>query len=241
MRYVIANWKMNLNLAEALTLGQAEAGLAADFPTVQVIVAPSLPWLVPLREAIKFHGHNWHLASQVVSQWQPGAYTGDVAAEQLKGVVDFCLVGHSERRRFHHEDGPAIQGQVKALLAAGITPVICFGEREKGQGNVAQTLLRHLDHELVDLDLEKCLLAYEPLWAIGTGKPATPNYISAVAEAVKSWRDVPLLYGGSVTADNAAELAAIKSIDGVLVGGASLHLQEFRHICARFAGQVGVQ
>lgn len=247
-RIVIANWKMNLSLAEALALAQQAIRVAEDMPHVQVVIAPSFVWLVPLNLELRIKPGNFSLSGQSVSQWPDGAYTGDVSAKQLSHLVDYCLVGHSERRRFYHEGGDSIAGQIKQLLAHKITPVICFGEMSQSkQSTVSSQITIDLRKDLVGLsaqEIGRCLFAYEPLWAIGTGMAATPDYAKRVIEHTKQWANeqygvkIPVLYGGSVTEDNAADFGTVKTIDGLLVGGASLHAKRFAHICERFSGHV---
>lgn len=249
-RLVVGNWKMNLTLAEATVLAGEVANFAGDFSTLQIGICPSFPWLVPVRESVRFMPHNFFIGAQSVSPYPHGAYTGDVSAEQLKGVVTHCLVGHSEQRRFHHLTSNDIQGQIRLLVKEGITPIVCFGEKLKMQkGDSISQLIRDLQQDLSGLDKQevvaKCIFAYEPLWAIGTGNPASPDYVQQAVSSVKSWlkeyydQESPrVLYGGSVTSSEAKDLKAVRELDGLLVGGASLHAKEFKEICARFGGRV---
>lgn len=247
-KIVIGNWKMNLSVAEATHLAQGVAQFAPEVAPLRVVVAPSHPWLVPVHEAIRFRPPNFSLAAQAVSGSAEGAYTGDVAATQLKGLVAYCLVGHSERRRYHGDQGSVLQQQIQQLLAVGITPVVCFGEQTQSpHKQFSVQITRDLGsdlHGLTAKEIEKCLFAYEPLWAIGTGKAAMPKYIQQVLQHVQAWAKekyntrLSLLYGGSVTADNTGELAHIPGLDGLLVGGASLKLRSFHVICGRFSGRV---
>jgi triosephosphate isomerase (TIM) len=247
-RLVIANWKMNLDLMEATLLAQGSVKIAENHHELQVIIAPSLPWLVPIREIIKFTPPNFALASQVVSQYETGAYTGEVAAKQLKGIVTYSLVGHSERRRYHHESGPIIRDQIKQLLDNKITPVICFGEmHEAKQKTFSPQITLDFGHDLAGLsehEIAQCLFAYEPLWAIGTGNPATPDYVAKAVAHVKAWAkekwtlDIPVLYGGSVNEDNAETLGQVRNLDGLLVGGASINLSSFKKVCSLYSSSV---
>jgi triosephosphate isomerase len=243
-RIVIGNWKMNLTLAEAIVLGQSCARIAESHHNLTIVIAPSLPWLVPLHDVLRIKPSNFYIASQSVSREDDGAYTGDVSAHQLKGVVTYSLVGHSERRRFHHETGSAISDQVKQLLQNRITPVVCFGEmKQSPQANVSNQITVDLKHDLAGLthdQVKECIFAYEPLWAIGTGNPATPVYAGKVINHVKTWSQeqygeaLSVLYGGSVTEKNAEALGITQSIDGLLVGGASLEAKRFKAICSVF-------
>ncbi len=247
-RLVIGNWKMNLTLADATVLAGEVANFASDFATLQIGICPSFVWLVPVREHFRFTPHNFFLGAQAVSSEPHGAYTGDVSAEQLKGLVSHVLVGHSEQRRFRHLSPQDISSQIMQVTQQGMTPVVCFGEPQRSLGNtVATHITTSLSQDLHGISsevLQKCIFAYEPLWAIGTGAPASPEYIESVVRQVKRWFsdqfsvDVPILYGGSVTAKEAAELKSIEEVGGLLVGGASLHAKEFKDICARFGGHV---
>ncbi len=249
MRYVIGNWKMNTNLSDAVVLAGHVAQGASDFADLSLIVAPPLPWIVPVKESIRWQPVNFHIASQVVSRFGSGAYTGDVSASQLAPLVTHCLVGHSERREFHNESGEIIRDQIKQLVAHTITPIVCFGEYGQSQD------LESIEHITDDLHkdlkgltteaLAQCIFAYEPIWAIGSSNPASPEYASAIIGAVKNWMkdtfglaQVPILYGGSVTEDDAGALGSVGNIDGLLVGGASLHAKQFLAICRDFSGHV---
>lgn len=244
-RWVVGNWKMNLGLAEAEVLAGAIAQASEALPAVEVVIAPSTPFLIPIKEKLKFTSKNFGLATQFVSAWPKGAYTGDVSAVQLKGIVTYAIIGHSERRKLHHA-AEIVHDQVRQALENGLTPIICFGEPTRS-ASFSPSILTDLKRDLADLrkeELEKCIFAYEPLWAIGTGDAATPAYITKVVSRVREWFTVtydltmPILYGGSVTADNAQELADVKEIAGVLVGGASLNITSFTDICRAFAGQL---
>lgn len=246
MKWVVANWKMNLTMGECEVLASASSHLAEDLPGLSVVVAAPFLYLTGLHEKLKFRPKNLYLASQTVSSYQKGAYTGDVAAFQLKGIVSHAIIGHSERRKYHQETG-TIANQIIQALEYGITPIVCFGELKRTQ-NIAPLLadLRADLHGLSAEQIAKCLFAYEPVWAISSHKnaePATPNYITNVVSRVTEWFSEtyhcqpPILYGGSVTEDNCVELARIKQISGALVGGASLHIKSFTTICRSFAGQ----
>lgn len=235
---VVGNWKMNLTLAEAVALAQASARGAEKVPAVRVGVAPSAPFLFPVAEAIRFRPGNFFIASQTVSPWPKGAYTGDVAGFQLKGAVDYAIIGHSEQRRWH---GAAenVSEQIARCREVGLTPLVCFGEAKK-TSRLAPAVLTDLKRDLAGLSSEviaTAVFAYEPIWAIGTGDTARPSYVqnavSRVAEWFKSEFSItaPILYGGSVTAQNATGLSRVPAISGFLVGSASLHAGSFLAIC----------
>lgn len=245
MKYLVGNWKMNLGLGEAEVLAQATAHLAEELPGISVGIAPSLPYLVSINEKLKFRPKNFFMASQTVSAFEKGAYTGDVAAFQLKGVVSHVIIGHSERRKWHH-DSELIASQIRQALACDLKPIVCFGEAKR-DANVSSVLFADIKADLADLrsdEINRCVFAYEPVWAISTNAgavPATPAYITKVVSRVQEFfastynYTPPILYGGSVNEENATEVAAIKQISGALVGGASLHIKSFTTICKAFA------
>ena len=181
--------------------------------------------------------------AQDLSPHQSGAYTGDISGPMLAKLgCQYVIVGHSERRAYHHEDDALVAAKVRAAIANGIAPILCVGEglevREAGE-HVAYTL-GQLDAALDGLApdvVEKIVLAYEPVWAIGTGKTATPEDAQEVIRAIRGRLDphiadrVRILYGGSVKSSNVAEIMAQPDVDGALVGGASIDAEEFVRIC----------
>lgn len=247
-RLVIANWKMNLALPDAEALAAAEAKVAEAHPGLTVSLAVPTIWLPSLHAALRFKPQNLSLCAQSVSDIAEGAYTGDTAAFQVKPFVTYALVGHSERRRYHQETGLRVAHQIKRLVEQGITPVVCFGEmRQSVQSTFSPQVTVDLGRDLQGLhkdELAACVFAYEPLWAIGTGHPADAKYVQKALSHVKDWlsdtyhQDLSVLYGGSVTDKNAAELSQIKELDGVLVGGASLQAKQFAAICGAFHERV---
>lgn len=244
MKWVIGNWKMNLGLGESEVLAQATAHLAEELPGISVGIAPPTPFLYPIHDKLKFRPTNFFIASQTLSSFAKGAYTGDVAAFQLKGVVSHVIIGHSERRKWHH-DSELIANQIRQALACDIKPIVCFGEAKR-DASVSSILFADLRADLGDLtpdEISRCVFAYEPVWAISTNAgavPATPAYIIKVVSRVQEFfastynHTPPILYGGSVNEDNVEEIAAIKQISGALVGGASLQIKSFSTICRAF-------
>ncbi|HEY1074204.1 MAG TPA: triose-phosphate isomerase [Patescibacteria group bacterium] len=247
-RMVIGNWKMNLTLPEAMALAQGSIKAAEKCHGLEIAIAPSHVWLMPIKDSVRMLPPNFSLVSQAVSQWPEGAYTGDIAAKQLKGLVTYSLVGHSERRQYHHENGKVVSEQIKQLLNQGITPILCFGEMGQAtQHTFPPQITIDLRHDLEGLkpeEIKQCIFAYEPLWAIGTGNPASPDYVAKAIVHVKNWVSekygvhVRIIYGGSVTEDNAGALGSIRELDGLLVGGASLQIKRFSQICSDFCSIV---
>ena len=238
-KIVAGNWKLHGTRAFATGL---VAELAAGLPLsgVEVVVLPPMPYLGDLIE--DFERQNIAFGSQDVSSNEKGAYTGEVSAAMLVDVgARYGLVGHSERRQYHAESSELVARKFRAARNAGLVPILCVGEtleqREAGQTEavIASQLAPVLD--LVGVEaFEGAIVAYEPVWAIGTGRTASPQQaqdVHAFIRGVVKARDarigdsLPLLYGGSVKPDNAAELFAQPDVDGGLVGGASLVAADF--------------
>lgn len=235
---------MNLSLAEAAAVAQRLAGLLGDLRQVEVVIAPSYTALQSVGGVLK--GSGLHLASQNVHWEEKGAFTGEVSAVQLKDTgCEFVLIGHSERRAIFGETDEMVRRKLAAALKQGLSPVLCVGEtvEQHRSGQTTAVVREQLKKDLADLaqgPSENILIAYEPVWAIGTGQVATAAQISEVHEMIretlaeifgpKPAEAVRVLYGGSVTPDNIADLAEIKNLDGVLVGGASLKPDGFAAI-----------
>jgi triosephosphate isomerase len=240
---VAANWKMNGSRAAngGWVQGFAErrAGLQCDV----VVCAPAV-YLSELAGQASTSG--FELGAQDVSEHEPGAFTGDIAAGMLVDVgCRWVIVGHSERRQLHGESDEVVAGKAAAALAAGLRPIVCVGETlaEREAGRTLEVVQRQLDAVLTRVGadgLARGALAYEPVWAIGTGRTATPHQAqevhaalrARVAEKSATANGLRILYGGSVKPTNAAELFGQRDIDGGLVGGASLNAGEFAAICA---------
>ena len=244
---------MNGNLASNAELLVALA--RQNSTPAQIVVCVPFPYLRQAQEILAGSQIAW--GAQDVSEHANGAYTGEVSVAMLRDCgCSHVIVGHSERRQQHRESSERVARKAATALAGGLTPIVCVGEtleeRELNRTDavVGQQLAAVIDH--LGHDIARTVVAYEPVWAIGTGRTATPEQaqavhrmlrrqLSAVSDAARS---VPLLYGGSVKADNADELFACEDIDGGLVGGASLNAREFLAICglqpAASAGQVKV-
>lgn len=228
-RWVIANWKMHFSLTEAEAAARQIADLTAGSP-VKVGIAPPFPFLKTVRDAAP---GRVMVGAQDVFWEEKGAFTGEVSAPMLRSLgVDFVIIGHSERRKHFGETDESVNRKLLAVLSAGLKPLVCVGEtlEEREAGKAEDVVRRQLEKGLAGANGE-LLLAYEPVWAIGTGVNATPEQASEMHAFIKSLvGDVPVLYGGSVTPDNAGELAAAEGIDGFLVGGASLSPEKFCRI-----------
>lgn len=239
-KLVAGNWKMNGRLAANQSLVGAVAAGARELEGVDVWLAPPAVYLLQVAGLLK--GSAVGLAAQNAARDQDGAFTGEVSAEMLAEVgCQAVLVGHSERRSLYGEDDAVVADKFQRIQAAGLVPVLCVGETlaEREAGQTESVVLRQLG-AVVDAcgiaALERAVVAYEPVWAIGTGRTATPGqaqHVHAVLRAEVARHSAPvaaglrLLYGGSVKAANAASLFAMADIDGALVGGASLLADEF--------------
>jgi triosephosphate isomerase len=242
------NWKMNGNHLEAIGLTQKLAFSLTEqqLTDVEVVVLPPFTAIRSVQTLVDGDKLLIGYGAQDLSVHQSGAYTGEVSGPMLaKMGCSYVVVGHSERRQYHHEDDALVNAKAKAALANQITPIICVGEgvavREAGE-HVAYTLAQvdgALDGFKSD-DVEKIVLAYEPVWAIGTGRTATPENAQEVIGAIRNRLAdshgntadrVRILYGGSVKGNNVAGIMEQPDIDGALVGGASLDPKEFTLIC----------
>ena len=237
--WVLGNWKMNGRAAMADALLDAlKAGLGT-VAGVKVGVAPPFPYLA--RVADRLQGTAISRGAQSVCAFEDGAYTGEVSAGMLADLgCTWVLIGHSERRSLFAETDAQVARKAQTALAAGLLPVICLGETraEREAGQTEAVLARQLDAVIAVLQSapDRCVLAYEPVWAIGTGLTATPEQAQAVhaflrarmgAQGVATADQVPILYGGSMKPGNADALLAQPDVDGGLIGGASLSAPEF--------------
>ena len=243
---VAGNWKMNLDLDAGIALAKSVAAGAADAGIPVVMCAPAIH-LASIRAFAEGHS-KVHTGAQDLSTEPEGARTGELSGAQLRSVgCDYVLVGHSERRSYHSEAGELLARKVDQALANDLTPIYCFGEtleqREAGKAEdiVAEQLAEGIAH-LDAAAFAQVVLAYEPVWAIGTGKTASPQQAQDVHAYIRSWltekygeeaaQATTVLYGGSVKPGNAAELFGQTDIDGGLIGGASLKSEDFLAIVA---------
>lgn len=247
------NWKMNLDHLEAIHLVQ---GLALalddanfDYSSAEVVVIPPFTDIRSVQTVVEGDKLKIRYGAQDVSTHQAGAYTGEISTEMLvKLGVSYVVVGHSERREYHHESDALVGEKARVVLDAGMTPIICCGEGldVRKAGRQVEHVLAQIDGALEGLDAEaaaKVVIAYEPIWAIGTGEVATPADAQEVCGAIRLRlaelysaelaEGVRILYGGSVKSSNVKEIMAEPDVDGGLVGGASLKAEEFAKI-ARF-------
>jgi len=244
-KFIAGNWKMNKDISETASLIIELKERMKDFrKEVDVAICPPFISLVIAKELIK--GTPIQLGAQNMSQHNDGAYTGEISAKMLTAAgCTHVILGHSERRQYFKETDELVNAKVKTALKAGLTPIICIGEtleeRESGiTDRIITAQVKGVLHELSSAEVGKVVIAYEPVWAIGTGKNATPDQANQVHKLIRklvsqmySWQVAERLiiqYGGSMNAQNAATLLAESDIDGGLIGGASLKSDAFMTI-----------
>ena len=240
MRKLIAgNWKMNGLRAEGLALARALVARAAagDPPDCALAVCPPATLLIPVGDTLR--GSGIKLGAQDCHSEMKGAHTGDISALMLKDAgCAYVIVGHSERRAEHAESDAVVRAKASAAHAAGLVPILCIGETlaECEAGEALEVVKRQLEDSLPEgLKAPQIVVAYEPVWAIGTGRTPTSADVAAVharirallKERVRDGAEVPILYGGSVKPSNALELLSVANVDGALIGGASLDAADF--------------
>lgn len=237
---VVGNWKMNGSLHEnAELLAKVVAGWQGEH-NADVVICPPFPYLIHTGSLLS--GSALLLGAQTASEHGKGAYTGEVSASMLADLdCKFVIIGHNERRRMQGETDEQVARQFVAVQQAGLVPILCVGEslQDREQGRQLETISRQLNAVFAHTGkgvFKNAVLAYEPVWAVGTGKTATPEQAEEVHRFMRAQlgelaESVRILYGGSVKAHNAQQLFALPDIDGALLGGASLDADEFLAIC----------
>ena len=250
-KIVAGNWKMNLTFDEAQTLVDdiLDRLDEQDELNCEVIICPPFPYLELLTD-FEFDEQRFNVGAQNCSAFDKGAYTGEVSAEMLESMeLDYCIVGHSERRAYYHETDAIVAAKVNQLLAHNIRPIECCGEvlEEREAGKQFDVVKRQIEDGLFHLTAEQfadIVIAYEPVWAIGTGKTATPEQAQEMHAFIRGLiaekygkevaDETSILYGGSCKPSNAKELFANPDVDGGLIGGASLKADDFVAIAEAF-------
>ena len=241
---VAANWKMNKNFSEACEfLEKLDFHLSENDSQSSVIIFPPFIGLESLAD--KFNSDNFYLGSQNFHYEKSGAFTGEVSIPMLEYIgIDYAIIGHSERRSLFYENDDLINKKIRSCLASSINPIFCIGEslEQRNSNLTLKTLKDQLESGLEDIEvskLNKLIIAYEPIWAIGTGKTATVDQIYTTHQQIESILnelfndkslDLPVLYGGSVNHKNAKEIGTIDNVRGFLIGGASLKIETFCEI-----------
>lgn len=241
---VAGNWKMHNTISESIALAQAIKEGTTHLKNGEVVVAPPFTALHSTGEFLK--GSSVRLSAQNMYCEDKGAYTGEVSPSMLKDVgCEYVIIGHSERRKYFSESDETVNLKVKKAIASGLQPIVCVGEtdEQRVQGVTKSVVNRQVRGALSGIGkIDDVVIAYEPVWAIGTGKVATSAQAQEVHAFIRSLikemygsaaDDLRILYGGSVTKDNIAELIAMEDIDGALVGGASLKPDGFLGIISK--------
>jgi triosephosphate isomerase len=245
-KLIAGNWKMNTDRASAIAIAKGVAARAGEVPNVDLLVCPPSIYLAPVAQVVA--GTRVALGAQNMYHEANGAFTGEISAAMLTDVgAKYVILGHSERRHILGETDEAINKKTLAAIAVGLVPIVCVGEllAERESGRTADVIRRQFEGSLANVSadqVERLVIAYEPVWAIGTGKVATPEQAEEVHADLRnllvrrynseSASRVRILYGGSVKASNAGDLLGQPNIDGALVGGASLKVDDFIGIAA---------
>ncbi len=240
---IVGNWKMNLNTSQASILVHRLQERIKIYRDVEVVLAPSMMVLQPL--SLQIDRRKFRLAAQNAYHRDEGAFTGEVSFTMLRDLIHYCIIGHSERRHIFGEDLDTIRDKVAAAVRNEIMPILCVGEtqHERDEGEAKQVLHDQLMTGLSNLtarEVGQSVIAYEPVWAIGTGDVASPDKVAESVAYIRSYvtdvfgpkaaKKVRVLYGGSVTPDVASGYLGILGVDGFLVGGASLNYESFSGI-----------
>ena len=240
---IAGNWKMNMTPSEAIELVKELIPLV-EKAECDVVVCPPFVDLPAVSDAVK--GTNIHLGAQNVHWTESGAFTGEIAAPMLKELgVEYVIIGHSERRQYFGETDETVNSRVKCAIKHGLTPIICVGEtlsqREEGiTGSIVSNQTKKAFFEIDASEASGCVVAYEPIWAIGTGKTATKEDANETIGLIRDTlaelygpdtaAKIRIQYGGSMKPSNASELMSMPEIDGGLIGGASLKAQDFSKV-----------
>ena len=248
-KIVAGNRKMNLDFQEAQDLIEGIANLCEEKqPDCDIVICPPFPYL-EMTTDMADETQCFYVGAQNVNENESGAYTGEVSAKMLDSLgTNFCIVGHSERRKYYNEDNAVLAVKIKKLLEYQIVPIYCVGEvlEERESNTHFEVIRKQIEEALFQLevaDMENIVIAYEPVWAIGTGKTATPQQAEEVHKFIRTLisekfgeeiaSQMRILYGGSCNAKNAADLFAQEDIDGGLIGGASLKAEDFVSIAVQ--------
>lgn len=244
--YIVGNWKLNFTVGEASIYLHKLLRKIPNYRDIEVVIAPSSIALQPL--SLQLDRHKMKLCAQNAFYRDYGAFTGEVSFSQLRGLVDYCIVGHSERRYILGENDKMVAKKVAAAVRNRIRPILCIGEteNERAFGETADVIRDQLTgglSEVADDDIDKVIIAYEPVWAISSvkrAKIATPDEIAEVVKLIRKvladlygkekTEKVPVLFGGSVNVSNAGAYLMVPGVNGLLIGGASLILNEFADI-----------
>lgn len=240
---IIGNWKMNLNVHESSLYANELKDMVKIHRNVEVVLAPSILALQTLSLQVDYR--QFKLAAQNFYWRDSGAFTGEISASQLRGVVQYGIVGHSDRRYNFHESDKDVRAKVQAAIRNNIRPILCIGETagERATSETDDVLRDQLISGLANItseEISEVVIAYEPVWAIGTGDFAFPNDVLAAVKSIrnqithlygkKASESVQIIYGGSVTPGSAPDYLSLDGVDGLLIGAASLKAHDFNEI-----------
>jgi len=243
--FIAANWKMNKTIEETVSFIEEFIPLVRDVSGTDILIAPPFTSLSTASGMLK--GTNIKLGAQNLYFEEKGAYTGEISADMLLSAgCSTVIIGHSERRQYFGETDEMVNKKIRMALSRGLDVILCIGEslEEREAGKTFDILETQLTGSLRDVGMEHITIAYEPIWAIGTGKTATPDQANEAHECIRRWlssnkegaESVRIQYGGSVTPDNISDLISQPEVDGALVGGASLKPDSFSRIVTGAAG-----
>lgn len=242
-KLIVGNWKMNLDVHDSSLYVHKLSEMVRTHRGVEVVLSPTMLALQSL--SLQVNHRQFKLAAQNIYWRDHGAFTGEVSASQIKGVAQYVIVGHSERRNIFNESDKDSRNKVAAVLRNQMQPILCVGETtfEKSEGETADVLHDQVTGGLANItseEIDRVVIAYEPVWAIGTGNSAKPSDVEDAVKIIrrqvksmfgaKAAEDVRVLYGGSVNVDNSAAYMAVDGVDGLLIGGASLNAIQFNLI-----------
>ncbi len=242
-RLIVGNWKMNLTIRQSVTLADRLLN-NINKPTADVVVCPNFVSLHSVSHNLS--GSKIKVGAQNINDNDEGAYTGEISGPMLKGLAKYCIVGHSERRINYGESDKLISKKLASAIRNGIKPILCVGENlhQRHEGLAKRTVVDQLEEDLSELimkEVSNVSIAYEPIWAIGTGESAEPYDVEQMMMAIHKFLvnkynskiadKIKLLYGGSVNSDNALAYLNTNYVNGLLVGGASLNYRQFSKIC----------
>jgi triosephosphate isomerase len=235
---VVGNWKMYTEASDAHILATTIRNYASNIDGIEIVLCPPVIWLSEILSIVGKSG-KIKLGAQNMFYEKEGPYTGEISPMMIRDLAEYVIIGHSERREHFGETNLEVNEKVIAALRAGLSPIICVGEKKKSvryPTSVVNQLKEALAH-VPKKYYKEIVIAYEPVWAIGTGENADPEYAAKVITELRQLvlRDSPILYGGSVNSRNAAGFGKRPEIDGLLVGGASLRASEFVKICSTWA------
>lgn len=240
---IVGNWKMNLTIGQSLVLAdRLKANIKS--PTSDAVVCPSFVSLAVV--SIELRDSTIKVGAQNINENDEGAYTGEVSGPMLKGVAKYVIIGHSERRIHYEESNMTVALKVAAAVRNKLTPILCVGENlhQRHEGLAGRTVADQLEENLSELtqkEISNIVIAYEPIWAIGTGENAEPYEVEKMIKIIRRFlinkykakivKSIKLLYGGSVNSDNAKAYLEIDNCNGLLIGGVSLNYRQFIKIC----------